>query len=81
MNRKTVTNSLTRLVIEKDKHATLSSRFRADFLFREMIHDRLMNGNFDYELGYDIPAENQVREFFKLEPLEYYPNDKEKIPF
>lgn len=81
INRPVAKNSLTRIKNQRDKYATLSSKFRADFIFRNFIHDTLLNGDFDYEQGIDIPAENRVREFFELDPIDYPFIFYDKVPF
>jgi len=81
INRPVAKNSLTRIKNQRDKSATLFSKFKADFIFRNLIHDTLLNGDFDYELGFDIPAKNKVREFFGLEPINYPFIFYDKVPF
>ncbi|NCC70832.1 hypothetical protein EOM09_04570 [bacterium] len=69
--------SLIRIIEKKDKEFK-NIKYKYDFVYRELIHDRLING-FDDEKGNKIYPNNKVKYFF--EEISYQNSLEKLIPF
>jgi hypothetical protein len=59
--------SLNRIIEERDGHHGIV-RFKYDWIYRSIMQERLIDG-FRAAMGYKVPPNNEVRDFFGFEPV------------